>query len=103
MKKLFLILMLMFASFTNATIDDSPGLTIDEEVAVGLMSGGTILAVGSLASMSLFEIPEVSVPLVAGVFVIGATLTLTGAVMGFVSESIQGEINDYNQDIGTPE
>lgn len=87
MKKLCLALMLL-SSFTNASAQDNNEVTIDNEITLSMLGGGSIVAIISLTPLLLLDVPEAVVPVLAGGLVLGAGLAVTGfmkaSVAGFV-------------------
>lgn len=94
MKKLFLILMLIVGT-ASASVEDSPSITIEDEIALGLTMGGIIVFAGSLTTAFVLEVPEVTMPLIVGGMVLGATATLSGVLLEAISSDVHNQINDF--------
>jgi len=102
MKKLFLILMMLFSTVNaQESADPYPQVSIEEEVAIGAATGGGIIFLGSLASAFLLEIPEVTMPVVVGGVALGATLMITGGIGALIASAVQSDIQKFNEETGT--
>jgi len=90
MKKLFLILMLLFGTASVAIditeSDDYKNLQIEEYVATGAMLTGNVMFIGSMAAGYMLNIPGVA-PIAIGGVVLGAALTIGGIVGGAIAGS----------------
>jgi hypothetical protein len=96
MKKLFLILMLVVGT-VSASVEDAPEITIEDEISLGLLMGGTIVFAGSLATAFLIEVPEVTMPLIVGGMALGLTAAVSGVILEAVSSDVHNQINDFEE------
>lgn len=94
MKKLFLILVLLFSIPSQADtlfgVESTPEVAIPAKISLSLMGAGGASFIGAIAIAASMPIAEAWTPIVSGTLIVGATMTITGiaigAAAGFVAE-----------------
>ncbi len=89
MKKLFLILVLLFSIPSIPThaetlfgVESTPQVAIPAKISLALMATGATSFISALALSASMPIADIWIPVVSGALVIGAVTTVTGIAIG---------------------